>query len=58
MSGDGGAFRRLKQLAGLGGEVPDRPYVCRTCEADLDLEYHVCPECGGFTVELRETRAR
>jgi rRNA maturation endonuclease Nob1 len=26
-------------------------YVCRGCDRRFDLEYHVCPECGGYRVE-------
>lgn len=29
------------------------PFECRTCEALYMVEYHICPECGGFSVERR-----
>jgi len=38
----------IKDQVQAGGE---RPYECQTCEAAYDLEYYVCPECGGFSVE-------
>jgi hypothetical protein len=55
MSGDGSTLDWLKSVAGV--DPPERPYVCRSCEAGLDVEYHVCPECGGFTVELRRVHS-
>jgi predicted amidophosphoribosyltransferase len=35
----------------------DRPYVCRSCDASFDVIYHVCPCCGGFSVEARDPAA-
>jgi rRNA maturation endonuclease Nob1 len=29
------------------------PYVCRGCGVTHEVQYHVCPECGGFSVEAR-----
>jgi len=26
-------------------------YVCRNCDTALDVQHHVCPECGGYSVE-------
>jgi rubrerythrin len=26
-------------------------YVCRSCGYDFEVEHHVCPECGGYSVE-------
>jgi hypothetical protein len=50
---------RLLALAGLGPresteatQSPSR-YVCLGCETAYDVQYHVCPECGGFSVESR-----
>jgi lipopolysaccharide biosynthesis regulator YciM len=28
-----------------------KPYECRTCGQRYELEYYVCPECEGFSVE-------
>lgn len=28
-----------------------RPYECRSCRTSFEVEYHVCPECSGFSVE-------
>lgn len=30
---------------------PTEPYECRTCGERYELEYYVCPECDGFSVE-------
>ena len=35
----------------------DPPYVCRSCGAAFDVIYHVCPCCGGFSVEARDPAA-
>ncbi|MDS0293438.1 hypothetical protein [Halogeometricum luteum] len=60
------AIGRLLRLAGVGpgGRTesmgnPEFPYVCRGCGTAYDVQYHVCPECGGFSVErLPDTDAR
>jgi len=33
--------------------VEDAPheYVCLACETGYDVQHHVCPECGGYSVE-------
>ncbi|RLM59617.1 hypothetical protein DVK02_02440 [Halobellus sp. Atlit-31R] len=55
------ALDRLLELAGLGpreaSEATDRtaPYACLGCGATYEVQYHVCPECGGFSVEPRQT---
>jgi rRNA maturation endonuclease Nob1 len=28
-------------------------YACRGCGAGFEMRYHVCPECGGFSVDRR-----
>jgi hypothetical protein len=40
-----------------GDEPSTRPYVCRSCDASFDLIHHVCPRCGGFSVEARDPAA-
>jgi hypothetical protein len=46
---------RLLRLAGLGPrgrpEESERPYACLGCGTGYSVEYHVCPNCGGFSVE-------
>ncbi|MFC6826276.1 hypothetical protein [Halopelagius fulvigenes] len=48
---------RLLRLAGLGPRdgvgttTTEYPYVCLGCGVSYDVEYHVCPNCGGFSVE-------
>lgn len=48
---------RLLRFAGLGPRGGARttedesPYVCLGCSVAYDVEYHVCPNCGGFSVE-------
>ena len=32
-------------------KTDDLVYVCRGCGEAFTLEYHVCPECGGYSVE-------
>lgn len=32
-------------------ESRDRPYRCRRCGMQFELQHHVCPECGSYTVE-------
>ena len=58
------AIDRLLAFAGLGPrestEATERPspYVCLGCEAAYDVQYHVCPNCGGFSVESRNSTGR
>lgn len=34
------------------GEDDARPeYACLACENGYDVQHHVCPECGGYSVE-------
>jgi lipopolysaccharide biosynthesis regulator YciM len=42
---------RLWRVVGQPEEAEPRPYVCRGCEARFRVQYHVCPVCGGFSVE-------
>jgi len=48
----------LDRLRGRFGEEDDGPeYRCIRCGADLDKEYHTCPECGGqFVGVVEDTR--
>ena len=52
MGGNTGTLARFIRLAGLT-ESPraDRPYHCKGCGTGFEVQYHVCPECGGFSVE-------
>lgn len=34
-------------------EAPERPYECEQCDARFEVEYHVCPECGSFSIDRR-----
>jgi rRNA maturation endonuclease Nob1 len=47
--GGQGTFGRLMTLAGFRDS--SRPYVCEGCGTSFDVQYHVCPECGGYSVE-------
>jgi len=31
-------------------DVPHE-YVCLACETEYDVQHHVCPECGGYSIE-------
>ncbi|MGM0592530.1 MAG: hypothetical protein ACQETI_13075 [Halobacteriota archaeon] len=53
MGGGEDTFGRLKRLAGLT-EPEATPYVCLGCQTAFDVQYHVCPECGGYSVERCE----
>ena len=50
---DGRVLDRLVDAV-RGDDPADRPYVCRSCDAAFDVIYHVCPRCGGFSVEARD----
>jgi hypothetical protein len=52
MGGRPGTLERFMRLTGLT-EAPasERPYRCRGCRTGFDVQYHVCPECGSFSVE-------
>ncbi|WP_435359142.1 hypothetical protein [Haloarchaeobius sp. DFWS5] len=32
----------------------EETYVCRSCETGYDVQHHVCPECGGYSVDSVE----
>ena len=53
MGGKAEAFERIKRLAGFGdADGEDRlPYRCRGCGSAFDVQYHVGPECGGYSVD-------
>lgn len=34
-----------------GGATGSQPYECLTCGERYEVEYYVCPECNGFSVE-------
>lgn len=36
------------------GTVEGRPYTCMACEAALEVQYHSCPDCGGYDVRRAE----
>ena len=44
------SLERLRRAVGLH-PTERLPYVCRGCERWFELEHHVCPTCGGFSVE-------
>ncbi|WP_049987621.1 hypothetical protein [Halobellus rufus] len=52
------AISRLLEFAGLGPREPTDAadeqvqYHCLGCGSVYEVQYHVCPECGGFSVEL------
>ena len=48
------ALDRVWRLASTGGQ-PEVRFVCLTCRATHDVQYHVCPDCGGFSVERDAT---
>jgi rRNA maturation endonuclease Nob1 len=43
-----------RSIGGLLATGRPLPYECRTCGAGYELEYYVCPACGGFSVERRD----
>jgi rRNA maturation endonuclease Nob1 len=50
MSGTKGRIGRLKRFVGLSHDsLP--AYRCRGCCTSFELQYHVCPDCGGYSVE-------
>ena len=51
------AISRLLDFAGWeprearAGADRTAQYRCLGCESVYEVQYHVCPECGGFSVE-------
>jgi len=41
----------LYRLRSALGTEEREPYCCRGCSTEFDVQYHVCPECGGFAVD-------
>jgi rRNA maturation endonuclease Nob1 len=39
---------RLQDL--LSTENPTEPYQCPGCGSRFELQYHVCPDCGGYSI--------
>jgi rRNA maturation endonuclease Nob1 len=44
------ALTALRRAIGLDHPA-EPPYTCRSCESRFDLQHHVCPVCGGFSIE-------
>lgn len=44
---------RLQGL--LTDEDPTEPYLCPGCGSRFELQYHVCPDCGGYSIQRRWT---
>ncbi|SFQ18468.1 hypothetical protein, partial [Halolamina pelagica] len=45
---------RLQGL--LADEDPTEPYLCPGCGSRFELQYHVCPDCGGYSIQRRWTK--
>ncbi|WP_435347717.1 hypothetical protein [Haloarchaeobius sp. HRN-SO-5] len=41
--------RRLR--AAVLTETEGSEYVCRSCESGYDVQHHICPDCGSYSVE-------
>ncbi|MFB6160916.1 MAG: hypothetical protein ABEJ61_07030 [Haloferacaceae archaeon] len=55
---DVGRLRKLLPWAGRAtADATGGTYTCRGCGRSFDLQHHVCPECGGFSVERRRGAA-
>jgi len=46
-----GLVRRLGRRLDRGDGDRVRPYVCVSCEGRFERQHHVCPACGGYSVE-------
>lgn len=57
MDGVGECGRTMTARTGILGrltapfESRDRPYRCQRCGTPFELQHHVCPECGSYTVD-------
>lgn len=50
MGGTSKQLSRLKRFVGLSND--EQPaYRCNGCGTGFQVQYHVCPGCGGFRVE-------
>jgi rRNA maturation endonuclease Nob1 len=56
MGGSNTPLNRLKRLAGLTDSEPPS-YRCHGCQTGFEVQYHVCPDCGSYTVERAERGA-
>ncbi len=48
-----GLMRRFGVRSDSESET-DCPYECRGCNAAFTVQYQVCPECGGYTIERND----
>lgn len=46
----------FKSIRAAVGSAGDEAYECRTCGASFGVQYHVCPDCDGFSVEASAGR--
>jgi rRNA maturation endonuclease Nob1 len=37
-----------------GNDTTELPYERRACETRFTVQYQVCPECGGYTIDRAE----
>ncbi|WP_117591356.1 hypothetical protein [Haloprofundus halophilus] len=44
-------FAAIADRLSESGEANGGPYKCRGCGETYSVEYHVCPTCGGYSVE-------
>jgi rRNA maturation endonuclease Nob1 len=38
----------------FANEAPQPEFACLTCDASYDVQHHVCPRCGGYSVERND----
>lgn len=46
-----GVTKQLRRRLGGRDKEGGQPYVCVSCDARFERQYHVCPACGGCSVE-------